>query len=69
MGDSVVEIIRHIVVEQGFNLLPSRRMVERTFNLMTRWGRPIRPFGSIHEAQEAIICVAIVSLMPRLNGP
>ena len=50
--DFVTEIIRRCDDQKGFQVLPRRWVVERTFGWMTRWRRLVRDY-------EAMILVAL----------
>lgn len=63
--DFVVEIIRRIDAEPGFKVLPRRWVVERTFGWMTRWRRLVRDYGTRIDVSEAMIHVAMGSLILR----
>jgi transposase len=38
--DFVIEVVRRIEDQPGFNVLPRHWVVERTFDWMTRWAAP-----------------------------
>ncbi len=40
----IVEVIRRIDGQKGFEVLPKRWVVERTFGWMTRWRRLVRHY-------------------------
>lgn len=63
--DFVIEIIRRSDRQQGFKVLPRRWVVERTFGWMTRWKRLVRNYEQRIDASEAMIHVALGSLMLR----
>ena len=42
--DFIVEIIRRSDDQKGFEVLPRRWVVERTFGWMTRWRRLVRDY-------------------------
>ena len=63
--DFVVEVVRKLEGQQGFQPLPRRWVVERTFGWMTRWRRLIRDYEERLDVSEAIIGVAMSSLMLR----
>ena len=64
--DFVIEIVRSWTGQQGFQVLPRRWVVERTFGWMTRWRRLVRDYeerldvskAMIHVAWEACSCAA-----------
>lgn len=62
---SSLEIIRRSDKEDGFKVLPRRWVVERTFGWMTRWKRLVRDYEQRIDVSEAMIHVALGSLMLR----
>ena len=63
--DFVLEIVRRTDKESGFKVLPRRWVVERTFGWMTRWKRLVRDYEQRIDVSEAMIHVALGSLMLR----
>ena len=63
--DVVVEVVRRTDSEPGFKLLPRRRVVERTFGWLTRSRRLVRDDEQHIDVSEAMIHVAIGSLLLR----
>ena len=63
--DFVIEIVRRIDAEPCFKLLPRRWVVERTFGWMTRWRRLVRDYENRIDVSEAMIHVAMGSLLLR----
>ena len=63
--DFVMEVVRRIDNEPGFKVLPRRRVVERTFGWMTRWRRLVRDYEQRIDVSEAMIHVAMGSLLLR----
>ena len=61
----VVEVVRKLEGQEGFQLLPRRWVVERTFGWMTRWRRLVRDYEERLDVSEAMIGVAMSSLMIR----
>jgi transposase len=61
----VVEVVRRIDGEPGFKVLPRRWVVERTFAWMTRWRRLVRDYEQRLDVSEAMIHVAMGSLLLR----
>ena len=61
----VIEIVRRTDKEGGFKVLPRRWVVERTFGWMTRWRRLVRDYEQRIDVSEAMIHVALGSLMLR----
>lgn len=68
--DFTVEIIRRSDDQQGFPVLPRRRVVERTFGWMIRWCRLVRDYEARIDVSEAMILVAMGgSLLRRTTHP
>jgi transposase len=66
----VIEIIRRSDDQKGFQALPRRWVVERTFGWMTRWRPLVRAYEARIYASEAMIFVAMVSnLLRRKSHP
>ena len=63
--DFVVEIVRRTDAEPGFKVLPRRWVVERTFGWMTRWRRLVRDYEARLDMSDAMIHVAMGSLLLR----
>ena len=63
--DFVVRIIRRSDTTQGFEVLPRRWVVERTFGWMTRWRRLVRDYEERIDVSEAMIHIALGSLLLR----
>ena len=63
--DFVLEIVRRTDTEPGFKVLPRRWVVERTFGWMIRWRRLVRDYETRLDVSEAMIHVAIGSLLLR----
>jgi putative transposase len=61
----VVEIVRRIHQEPGFTVLPRRWVVERTFGWLVRWRRLVRDYEQRLDVSEAMIHVAMGSLLLR----
>jgi transposase len=57
--DFVVEIIRRSDAQRGFEVLPRRWVVERTFGWMTRWRRLVRDYEARIDVSQAMILVAM----------
>ena len=58
----IVEVIRRIDGQKGFEVLPKRWVVERTFGWMTRWRRLVRDYENRIDVSTAMIHVAMGSL-------
>jgi putative transposase len=63
--DFVVEIVRRIDGDPGFKVLPRRWVVERTVGWLIRWRRLVRDFEQRLDVFEAMIHVAMGSLLLR----
>lgn len=63
--DFMIEIVRRIDPDPGFKVLPRRWVVERTFGWMTRWQRLVRDYEQRLDVSEAMIHVAMGSLLLR----
>jgi transposase len=63
--DFTIEIVRRIDDAQGFKVLPHRWVVERTFGWMTRWRRLVRDYETRLDVSQAMIHVAMGSLLLR----
>ncbi|MGX5829257.1 transposase [Mesorhizobium sp. 43Arga] len=63
--DFIIEIVRRTDKEPGFKVLPRRWVVERTFGWMTRWRRLVRDYETRLDVSEAMIHVAMGSLLLR----
>lgn len=66
--DFTVEIIRRSDRDPGFKVLPRRWVVERTFAWMTRWRRLVRDYEQRLDVSEAMILIALGSLLLRRNA-
>ena len=63
--DFVIEIVRRLDDQQGFEVLPRRWVVERTFGWMMRWRRLVRDYEQRIDVSEAMMQVAMGSLLWR----
>ena len=63
--DFVIEIVRRIDHEPGFKVLPRRWVVEGTFGWLVRWRRLVRDYEQRLDVSEAMIHVAMGSLLLR----
>ena len=63
--DFVLEIVRRSDKDPGFKVLPRRSVVERAFVWMTRWRRLVRDYETRLDVSEAMIHVAMGSLLLR----
>jgi transposase len=63
--DFVVEVVRKLAGQQGFQPLPRRWVVERTFGWMMRWRRLVRDHEQRCDVSEAMIHVSMGALLLR----
>ena len=63
--DFVVEIIRRSDDQKGFQVLPRRWVVERTFGWLTRWRRLNRNYEHSLASSRAVVQVALIGIMTR----
>lgn len=63
--DFVIEIVRRIDGEPDFEVLPRGWVVERTFGWMILWLRFVRDFEQSPDVSEAMIHVAMGSVLLR----
>jgi transposase len=63
--DFVVEVVRKLAGQQGFQPLPRRWVVERTFGWMMRWRRLVRDCERRCDVSEAMIHVSMGALLLR----
>jgi transposase len=67
--DFIVEIIRRSDDRKGFQVLPRRWVVERTFGWMVRWRRLVRDYEQRIDVSHAMILVAGGNLLRRNAHP
>lgn len=63
--DFVIDVVRRIDGQEGFKILPRRWVVERTFGWMMRWRRLVRDYEARIDVSEAMIHLAMGSLLLR----
>ena len=63
--DFVIEIVRKLADQKGFQVLPRRWVVERTFGWMMRWRRLVRDYERRCDVSEAMIRVSLGALLLR----
>lgn len=63
--DFVLEVVRRCDHEPGFKVLPRRWVVERTFGWMTKWRRLVRDYEQRLDISEAMVHIAMGSLLLR----
>jgi transposase len=61
----VIEVVRRLTGQQGFQVLPRRWVVERTFGWMMRWRRLVRDYEERCDVSEAMIHVGLGALLLR----
>ena len=66
--DFVIEIVRRSDKQIGFEVIPRRWVVERTFGWMIRWRRLVRDYEKRLDVSEAMIHVAMGSLLLRRSA-
>lgn len=66
--DFIVEIIRRSDRAKGFEVLPRRWVVERTFGWMTRWRRLVCDYERRVDVSQAMIFVAMGANLMRRNA-
>ncbi len=67
--DFTIEIIKRIIGEPGFKVLPRRWVLERTFGWMVRWRRLVRDYERRIDVSKSMIYVAMSSLLLRRIHP
>lgn len=63
--DFTVAVIRRLSGQEGFQVLPRRWVVERSFGWMVRWRRLVRDYEARIDVSEGMIYVAMGSIMLR----
>lgn len=66
--DFVIEVVRRSDNQQGFKVLPRRRVVERTFGWMIRWRRLVLGYEKRIDVSQAMILVAMGGNLLRRNA-
>jgi transposase len=66
--DFVLEIVRRREGASGFEVLPRRWVVERTFGWMIRWRRLVRDYERRIDVSIAMIHVAMGGILIRRNA-
>ena len=64
-GQWVVEIVKRSADAVGFEVLPHRWIVERTFAWLGRFRRLSKDYEALVETSEAMIQIAMIRLMAR----
>ena len=68
-GIFTIQIIKRSDAAVGFEVIPRRWAVERTFASMTRWRRLVRDYEERIDCSEAMIHVALGSVLLRRIAP
>ena len=63
--DFTLEIVRKLPDQKGFQVLPRRWVVERTFGWMTRWRRLVRDYEKRLDVSDAMIYLGMGALLLR----
>ena len=63
--DFIIEIVKRSDAAEGFEVLPRRWVVERTFGWMTRYRRLVRDYEERIDVSQAMIHVAMAALLIR----
>lgn len=66
--DFTIEIVRRYESQKGFQVLPRRWVVERTFGWMTRWRRLVRDYERRIDVSKAMILIAMGGNLIRRNA-
>ena len=68
LRDFMIEVIKRSDTQKGFEVLPRRWVVERTFGWMIRWRRLVRDYEKRIDVSKAMILVAMGGNMLRRNA-
>ena len=63
--DFTIQVVKRSDAAVGFEVIPHRWVVERTFAWMTRWRRLVRDYEERIDCSEAMIHVALGSVLLR----
>ncbi|WP_372712366.1 transposase [Azospirillum argentinense] len=65
LPDGRERVVRRLSGQEGFQVLPRRWVVERSFGWMVRWRRLVRDYEARIDVSEGMIYVAMGSIMLR----
>lgn len=65
----VLEIVRKAKEQSGFQVLPRRWVIERTFGWFGRYRRLSKDYEALPDTSKAMILVAMIHLMVRRLAP
>ena len=63
--DFTLEVVRKLPDQKGFQVLPRRWVVERSFGWMTRWRRLVRDYEKLIDVSDAMIHLSMGALLLR----
>lgn len=63
--DFTIEVIHKLTGQQGFQVLPRRWVVERTFGWIVRWRRLVRDYERLCDVSETMIYLSMGALLLR----
>ena len=63
--DFTLEVVRKLAGQKGFQVLPRRWVVERTFGWMGRWRRLVRDYEQRCDVSEAMVHVSMGAVLLR----
>jgi len=63
--DFTLEVVRKLPDQKGFQVLPRRWVVERTFGWMTRWRSLVRDYEKRIDVSDAMIHLSMGALLLR----
>ena len=67
--DFTIEVVRKLENQQGFQVLPRRWVVERSFGWLMRWRRLVRDHEARIDVSEAMAYVAMGFILLRRVTP
>ena len=67
--DFTLEVVHKLEGQQGFQVLPRRWVVERSFGWLMRWRRLVRGYEAHIDVSEAIAHAAMGSILLRRLNP